>query len=107
MMLQMGLVALAGDSPWGPPRMIAAIVMGEGVLPPPATFDLMMPGLSVPALQCSMPARIVARLGTRQPAPDQAHRTIAGSMLKWRLSFSRVTREASWIPGITCRSHSR
>lgn len=42
MMMEMGLVALAGDSPWGPPRMIAAIVMGEGVLPPPATFDLMI-----------------------------------------------------------------
>ena len=28
-----------GASPWGPPRMIAAIVMGQGVLPPPATFD--------------------------------------------------------------------
>lgn len=40
MMMEMGLVALAGDSPWGPPRMIAAIAMGEGVLPPPATFDL-------------------------------------------------------------------
>ena len=28
-----------GESAWGPPRMIAAIVMGTGVLPPPATFD--------------------------------------------------------------------
>lgn len=27
-----------GASPWGPPRMIAAILLGEGVLPPPATF---------------------------------------------------------------------
>jgi uncharacterized membrane protein YagU involved in acid resistance len=42
MMMEMGLVAMAGDSPWGPPRMIAAIIMGEGVLPPPATFDLMI-----------------------------------------------------------------
>ena len=42
MMMEMGLVALAGQSPWGPPRMIAAIVMGEGVLPPPASFDLMI-----------------------------------------------------------------
>lgn len=41
-MMEMGLVALSGASPWGPPRMIAAIVMGEGVLPPPATFDLMV-----------------------------------------------------------------
>lgn len=42
MMMEMGLVGLAGGSPWGPPRMIAAIVMGEGVLPPPASFDLMI-----------------------------------------------------------------
>lgn len=42
MMIEMGLVALSGESPWGPPRMIAAIVMGEGVLPPPASFDAMV-----------------------------------------------------------------
>lgn len=42
MMMEMGLVAMAGDSAWGPPRMIAAIAMGEGVLPPPATFDPMI-----------------------------------------------------------------
>jgi uncharacterized membrane protein YagU involved in acid resistance len=29
-----------GGSMWAPPRMIGAIVMGKGVLPPPATFDL-------------------------------------------------------------------
>ena len=40
MMLEMALVNLVqGDSPWAPPRMIAAIGMGKGVLPPPATFD--------------------------------------------------------------------
>lgn len=40
MMLEMALVGtIGGDSPWAPPRMIAAMAMGEGVLPPPATFD--------------------------------------------------------------------
>ncbi len=29
-----------GGSPWGPMRMIAAMVLGRGVLPPPATFSL-------------------------------------------------------------------
>lgn len=42
-MLEMALVALVqGMSPWGPPRMMAAMVMGEGVLPPmkgAVTFD--------------------------------------------------------------------
>jgi hypothetical protein len=38
-MLEMAMVmGLEGQSPWGPPRMMAAMVMGEGVLPPPATF---------------------------------------------------------------------
>ncbi|MGQ0562916.1 MAG: hypothetical protein ACT443_13705 [Gemmatimonadota bacterium] len=41
MMLEMLLVQFAmGESMWGPPRMIAALVMGKGVLPPPATFDI-------------------------------------------------------------------
>ncbi len=39
MMLEMMLVPLiGGGSPWGPPRMIAAIGMGKDVLPPPADF---------------------------------------------------------------------
>ncbi len=43
MMLEMALVAtIGGQSPWGPPRMMAAMVMGETVLPPPASFDLMI-----------------------------------------------------------------
>lgn len=41
MMVEMILVGtLGGGSPWGPPRMIAAMAMGKGVLPPPATFDI-------------------------------------------------------------------
>ena len=40
MMLEMTMVPIfMGGSPWGPPRMIAAIGMGKEVLPPPATFD--------------------------------------------------------------------
>lgn len=41
LVLEMLLVSLvAGDSPWAPVRMMAAILLGQGVLPPPATFDL-------------------------------------------------------------------
>lgn len=40
MLVEMMLVALTGGTPWGPPRMIAAIVLGPDVAPPPATFDL-------------------------------------------------------------------
>lgn len=34
------ILLMTGQSPWIPSRMVAAIVMGRGVLPPPATFDL-------------------------------------------------------------------
>ncbi|MFP4600682.1 MAG: hypothetical protein ACLFVJ_20675, partial [Persicimonas sp.] len=40
LIIEMALVPLLGASIWGPPRMMAAIVMGPQVLPPPATFDL-------------------------------------------------------------------
>jgi uncharacterized membrane protein YagU involved in acid resistance len=41
MMAEMLMVWLfLGQSPWGPPRMIAAMVLGQNVLPPPATFDI-------------------------------------------------------------------
>ncbi|CAN5421649.1 hypothetical protein BH20ACI1_BH20ACI1_04650 [soil metagenome] len=41
LMLEMILVPLiGGGSPWGPPRMIAAIALGKDVLPPPADFAL-------------------------------------------------------------------
>lgn len=50
LMLEMALIMLLqGQSPWAPPRMMAAMVMGEGVLPPPATFDfgIMMVAMAV------------------------------------------------------------
>jgi len=41
LVLEMIMVPVfGGGSPWGPPRMMAAIVLGEGVLPPPATFEV-------------------------------------------------------------------
>lgn len=40
MMLEMIMVPIFLDgSPWGPPRMIGAIILGKEVLPPPPTFD--------------------------------------------------------------------
>lgn len=40
LILELMMVPLfLGDPMWAPPRMIAAIAMGEGVLPPPGTFD--------------------------------------------------------------------
>ncbi|GAB3625598.1 membrane protein [Pandoraea terrae] len=34
------VLLMTGQSPWVPPRMVAAIVLGQGILPPPATFDV-------------------------------------------------------------------
>jgi hypothetical protein len=52
LILEMGMVWLfMGESPWAPPRMIAAIMLGEGVLPmppdKPATFS---PGIVATAI---------------------------------------------------------
>lgn len=39
LILELALVeTVGGESMWGPPRMIGAILLGEDVLPPPATF---------------------------------------------------------------------
>jgi hypothetical protein len=40
LILEMALLPLVGASVWAAPRMMAAIVMGPEVLPPPATFAL-------------------------------------------------------------------
>lgn len=36
----LAVLLVTGQSPWIPPRMVAAILLGTGVLPPPATFDV-------------------------------------------------------------------
>ncbi len=60
MMLEMIMVPLfGGGSPWGPPRMIAAIIMGKGVLPPPATFDI---GVLMAAMAVHFPLSVVFSL---------------------------------------------
>jgi hypothetical protein len=43
------VMLIQGDSPWGPPRMMAAILLGKGALPPPATFDatIMMAAMAI------------------------------------------------------------
>lgn len=41
MMAEMLMVMIVqGQSPWGPPRMMAAMALGQQVLPPPADFDV-------------------------------------------------------------------
>lgn len=57
MMIEMLMVMLfLGQSPWGPPRMIAAMIMGREVLPPPADFDM---GIMMAAMAVHFPLSIV------------------------------------------------
>jgi len=60
MMLEMILVPMfMGGSPWGPPRMIAAIALGREVLPPPDTFT---PGILAAAMVVHFALSIVYAL---------------------------------------------
>lgn len=55
--LEMVMVPVfGGGSPWGPPRMMAAIALGKSVLPPPATFDL---GITMAALGLHLALSVV------------------------------------------------
>ena len=68
MMLEMVMVPLfVGGSPWGPPRMIAAIGMGKGVLPPPDTFALvpMMVAMAIHFILAIVLAVVLALLVNR------------------------------------------
>ncbi len=44
------------NSMWGPVRMMGAILLGSGVLPPPATFDF---GVTMAALAVHLPLSII------------------------------------------------
>lgn len=63
LVMEMLLVIFAlGGSPWGPPRMMAAMVLGNNVLPPPAIFDLgiMLVGLIIHIVLSIIYAAIIA-----------------------------------------------
>ncbi len=81
MMLEMVLVGtVGGESPWGPPRMIAAMAMGEGALPPPATFDLVI-------MMVAMMIHLVLSI-------------ILGFVLGWAISHFGMTLTTSIVAGI-------
>ncbi|MEO6435758.1 MAG: hypothetical protein ABIP55_08350 [Tepidisphaeraceae bacterium] len=80
MMLEMVLVGtIGGQSPWGPPRMIAAMAMGNGVLPPPATFDM---SIMMVAMMIHFPMSI-----------------ILAAVLGWAISHWRMNLMTSLIVG--------
>ena len=59
MMAEMLMVMMIGQSPFGPPRMIAAMALGSEVLPPPATFDI---GIMMTAMLIHFPLSIIYAL---------------------------------------------
>lgn len=60
LMMEMLLVQLFGPmSMWAPPRMMAAMVLGQTVLPPPDTFDV---GIVMTAMLIHFPLSIIYAL---------------------------------------------
>ena len=115
MMLEMALVALImGESPWAPPRMIAAIGLGDGVLPPPATFDLtvflvaMAIHLVLAVILALIFAAIVAK--TRWSAGATALAGLAFGLVVYVVNFYVMTSVFPWFAmarnGISIFSHA-
>jgi len=56
MMVEMAMLMIMGQSPWGPPRMMGAIILGRDALPPPATFDM---GVMMAAMGVHLPLSVL------------------------------------------------
>lgn len=78
-MIAVGVIM--GGSPWGPPRMMAAIVLGKGALPPPATFDagIVFVGMVVHFALSAIFGVIFAFAANRM-CKGTLHATIAGAI---------------------------
>jgi len=60
LILEMVLVWMAqGQSPWGPPHMMAAMVLGQEVLPPPGTWAPLDLKIMMTAMMIHFPVSIV------------------------------------------------
>lgn len=114
MMLEMALIMLRGQSPWGPPRMMAAMVMGKGVLPPPTTFDfgIMMVAMMI-HLMLSIVLAIVLGFGIARLGLNLTSSIIAGAVFGVIVYFVDFYIFTSWFPwfamsrgGITLFSHA-
>lgn len=100
LVLEMIMVPVfGGGSPWGPPRMMAAIVLGEGVLPPPATFDL---GIILVAIGLHLVLSIVYAtvfavvIGRMNPVPALVVGVIGGLIL-YLVNFYGFTGLFPWF----------
>jgi len=92
MMLEMALMTmLQGQSPWGPPRMMAAMVMGQSVLLPmgaPAAFDfgIMMVAMMI-HLMLSIVLAIALGLGIARLSLNLFASIVAGAVFGGTVYF--------------------
>ena len=107
------MVMIMGESPWGPPRMMAAIALGQGVLPPPATFDagIVFVGMMVHFVLSAILGTIFAMAASRM-CTSTAHATIAGGLFGlaiYFVNFYGLTALFPWFAmarnGITIAAH--
>jgi uncharacterized membrane protein YagU involved in acid resistance len=79
MMLEMGMVRMfMGESPWTPPRMIAAMVLGQGVLPEPGSYAPFDMKIMATAMVIHMMLSIVYGLKMAQNWISAVARTMFG-----------------------------
>lgn len=103
MMLEMALIMmLKGMSPWGPPRMMAAMVMGQGVLPPmgePAIFDfnIMMVAMMI-HMMLSIVLSIVLGLGISRLGLNLVSSIIVGAIFGMIVYFVDFYVFTAWFP---------
>ena len=113
-MMEMVLVAtIGGGAMWGPPRMMGAIVLGEGVLPPPATFDAAVVAVGMMVhflLSAVLGAVFVALAGKR--VDSAAFKLLLGGLfglVVYVVNFYGMTALFPWFAmarnGITIASH--
>ena len=111
---EMVAMAMMNGSPWGPPRMMAAIAMGEGVLPPPATFDAAIVAVGMLVhFALSAVIGVVFALGASRMCTSMAHAVISGTvfgLVVYVVDFYGFTELFPWFAmarnGVTIAAHA-
>ncbi|MDQ6890723.1 MAG: hypothetical protein M3Z56_10660 [Bacteroidota bacterium] len=100
MILEMLMVKVfMGGSPWGPPRMIAAIGMGKGVLPPPPTFDftIVMVAMVIHFILAILFAFIIALIVTKTNTVTAIIIGMIAGLLLYFINFYGFTALFPWF----------
>ncbi len=114
LVMEMVLVAtIGGGSPWGPPRMMAAIGMGNGVLPPPPTFDagIVIVGIIIHFVLSVVLALIFAQIASRVSLSHTMLAVVGAifGLVVYVVNFYGFTAIFPWFEmarnGITIASH--